>query len=112
MKIEEFFKESILQKLFDAKNEEFEHYISKTPEDKEKRNKIEKNLKALLTYVDGEHYEYVKKEMDEILWQMMEYAGWWNELYYKLGIIDGVKLDKEIKEEIKEEMEKMLNGKI
>ncbi len=107
MVVEKFFKESILQTLFDARKEDFEYHIQKTSiENKEKRDSIEKRLKEILNYVNGEHYDYIQNEMEEILWEMMDYATFWNDLFYKFGIVDGMNL----KREIKEELEKKLNG--
>lgn len=36
----------------------------------------------------------------------MDYETFWNDLFYKFGIVDGMNL----KREIKEELEKKLNG--
>lgn len=108
MIIEEFFKESILQTLFNARKEKFEYYVQSTSKkDIEQKAEIENRLKALLNYIDGTHYEHAQKEMDEILWKMIEYTTFWNELFYKYGVVDGMNL----KEEIKEELEKSAKWK-
>ena len=68
------------------------------------RDNIENRLKSLLTFVSGEHHEYVEKEIEEILWQMQGYSEYWTDLFYKFGIVDGMNLDKEIKKELEEKL--------
>lgn len=108
MEIEKFLKESILQNLFNARNDEFADKLTNSSRTKQIRDKLEKQLKSLLIYVNSTDYEYVKKEMEEVLWYMQGYVEYWDSTYYKLGVVDGFNLDKEIKKEL----EKKLNGKI
>ncbi len=107
MNYDKFFKESILENLFDARNEEFSSIFTNSDKTKNMRDNIEKKLKALLLYVNGTDYKYVQKEMDDILWKMQGYAEYWNSAFYKFGLIDGMKIDKE-----KKELEEKLYGKI
>lgn len=106
MNIEDFLKESILQTLFEARNDCFSHQITNANKTKKYRNNMEKRLKSVLNYVDGEHYKSIEKEIDEILWDLQGYVEYWDSTFYKFGLVDGMNLEKEIKKEL----EKKLNG--
>lgn len=106
--MEEFLKSSLLDKIYEDRNEEFTHFVISNSKDyKKEKNKLEKRLTSLLNYIPGEHYEYVKNEIDEILYDFVGFTEFWNKPFYMLGIVDGLKLEKELKDEV----EKVLNGK-
>lgn len=110
MEIEKFFKESILQNLFNARNDAFSHKFIKSNKTKKIRDDLEKRLKALLVYVNEKHCKYVEKEMEEILWDMQGYVEYWDSTYYKFGVLDGFNLEKELKKELEEKLNGKSNG--
>lgn len=95
--MDEYLKEPILTTLYHERNDRFSHHILKNSEEEHKlKANLENKLKALLTFIPAEHYQYVENEMDEILWAALEYSCFWDELFYKIGIADGMNLKKEI----------------
>ena len=106
--MEEYLKVPILTELFNSRNEDISYHImKKSKRYKNNRDEIEKEIKSLLNYVSAEHYNALKDEVDSILWKIAQFVEFWDETFYKIGIIDGMKLDKEIKGEL----EKMLKWK-
>lgn len=106
--MKEFFKCSILTELFNSRNEAFERNIMKNSEEhKELINGIENKMKNLLNYIPSEHYKFVSKEIDDVLFKVLLLSNFWNEEFYKLGVTDGMNLDNELKEKLEE----IRNGK-
>lgn len=105
--MERLFKIPMLTRMYQARAEELEKYINNSNDNKSKLNNLEQKIKAILNYIPGEHYNVIETEMDDILMQIQEYANYWNEHFYKCAVVDAVRAN----EEIKQEMEKC-NGKI
>lgn len=108
--MEEFFKCSILNELFEARNDEFSRNIWRNSKEyQDLLEETESKLKGMLNFVEGSHYEFVEKEMETFLFDnVLKLAEFWDLNYYKLGFIDGLKA----KKEIQEQMEEFSNGKI
>lgn len=95
----ELFKDSILKLLFEERQEELSSEILKKSDEKnELIDNIEEKLKDLLKYISDENCEYAKGEIEKIMWQIMLYANFWNESFYKFGITDGINLKRETME--------------
>lgn len=108
--MEEFFKCSILNELFEARNDEFSRKIWRNSKEyQDLLADTESKLKGMLNFVEGAHYEFLEKEIETFLFEnVAQLSEFWNLNYYKLGFIDGLKA----KKEIKEQMEEFSNGKI
>lgn len=105
--MEKLFKIPMLKIMYQARAEELEKYINNSNDNKNKLNDMEQKIKAILNYIPGEHYNAIESEMDNILMEIQEYANYWNEHFYRCAVVDTVRAN----EEIKQEMEKC-NGKI
>jgi len=103
MDINQFLKEPLIEKIYNDRSESFYYYFLKNSKNtKKKRNNIENKLRQLLNFVENEHYKYVNNEIDDILWEIQGYAEHLNKAHYKLGLINGMNLDKETKQELEE----------
>ncbi len=107
--MEELFNNSVLETLYENRNEELSHYIIKNNNEyKEKEIAMEKKLKELLNYVSGEHYEALEKEIEDFLFDHVAYISeFWCSKYYKIGFSDGLN----VKNELAKEVEEIRNGK-
>lgn len=106
--MEEYLKAPILKDLYNSRNEEISHFIiKKSKEYNNYRNDIESEIKGLLNYVSSDHYKELESQIEDTLWKIIQFVEYWDETFYRVGIIDGMKLDKELKQE----MEKMLKWK-
>ena len=107
--MDEFFKCSILNELFETRKEEFTRKIwRKSKEYQQLLEDTESKLKGMLNYVEGAHYKFLEKEIETLLFEnVLELAEFWEINFYKLGFIDGLHAGKEIKEL----MEEFSNGK-
>lgn len=99
MQIEKIFSESILQKLFENRHEEFSHKFTTLTDTKKMYDNLENRLKSLLGYINNEHYNYAEL--------CIEY---WNSGFYKLGVIDGMNLKKELQKKLEENIYGNING--
>ena len=102
MQIEKLFNESILQKLFENRHEDFSQKFTDFIETKKKYENVENRLESLLQYISADHYNYVKTEINEILTDMQICIEYCNSGFYKIGIVDGMNLKKEIKKMLEE----------
>lgn len=110
MQIEKIFSESILQKLFENRHEEFSHKFTTLTDTKKIYDNLENRLKSLLGYINNEHYNYAELEIDGILSDMQVCIEYWNSSFYKLGVIDGMKLKKELQKKLEENIYGNING--
>lgn len=108
--MDEFFKCSILDELFNARKDEFSRKVWRNSKEyKDLLEETESKLKEMLNFVEGCHYDYLEKEMDKFLFEnVLQLVEFWDMNFYKLGFIDGLKA----KKEIQEQMEVFSNGKI
>lgn len=106
--MDEFFRCSILSELYSSREEEFDRNIMKnSKKHKEILSDIENKIKNFLNYIPSEHYKFISKEIDDVLVKILLLSNFWNEEFYKLGVADGMNL----KNEIKEKLEEVQNGK-
>lgn len=98
--MKKLFKLPMLTRMYQARAEEFEKYMNDSPKNKIKLDSIEQKLKSILNFVSGEHYNFIESEMDNLLIEIQEYANFWNEHSYKLGVVDANRLNEEIKQEM------------
>lgn len=71
---------------------------------------LENRLKSLLGYINNEHYNYAESEIDGILSDMQVCIEYWNSAFYKLGVIDGMNLKKELQKKLEENIYGNING--
>ena len=91
----------ILDDLFSIRRENFECFISqkyiktKIPHKKEKINTELISFIEKVTTNKKKQEQFIKKieKFHDCTMMKMEY---WNQYYYKFGVIDGIKLDKEM----------------
>lgn len=100
MQIEKLFNESILQKLFENRHEEFSRKFTNLTETKKQYENIEKRLKSLLLYINANHYNFVETEITEILTDMQVCIEYWNSGFYKIGVVDGMNLKQELQKRL------------
>ena len=110
--MEGFLNCSILDEIFETRQEEFSHKVIETSEDYMKLiEETETRLKSILNYVPAEHYKAVEKDIDDFLFDnFLGMAEFWNRNYYKLGFIDGMNVKKEISEIMEVELNEKSNG--
>ncbi len=108
MKMKGLLENSILEKLYNSRNEELSYKVIK--KSKEYQNLIrsmENRVKQVLNYVPGEHYEAVEKDIDDFLFDhVLNLAEFWNARFYKIGFSDGLK----VKKEVEQSLEGLNNG--
>jgi len=111
--MDEFLKDKVLDDLYESKYEAFSHkIISESKEYKEQLDKFEHKIKEMLNFVEGAHYNYVESKLDEALFDMLGIVELWDKDFYKLGLVDGMKMQNELKELLGEDsrMKKVLNS--
>lgn len=109
----EFLEEKVLDELFESKYEAYSHHIiTESKEYKEQLDKFEHKVKEMLNYVQGAHYDFVESKLDDALFDVLGIVELWDKEFYKLGLADGMKMNKELQELVEERdtMEKVLNS--
>lgn len=87
--MEDLFKEPILNVLFSERCEILSKNFMKNSTDAKKLlSNMENKLKKILN----------DEKVNKTMWDIMLYANYWNEYFYKCGIKDGMRLKNEIKE--------------
>ena len=99
--MEKLFNSPILDKIYEARCDEFERKILQKKGRNNKFHKsilIETRLTNLIkkTVVDDKSKEEILKKLDEYELAVSETINLWNKEYYKLGIVDGQKIIEEI----------------
>ena len=100
---------SLLEKLYEDRNEDLSHIIiKKCPEYKKSRKEIEEKLNEILNYVPGELYKELQDEILDFMFVHISFlSNFWNSRYYKIGFIDGMN----VKKDVERELEELSNGK-
>lgn len=106
--MEELLNNSVLEELYESRNEQLSHYIiTNKSEYKERKKAMEDKLKELLNFVPGEHYKYLEDEIEKFIFEnVLNLSEFWCSKYYKVGFADGLS----VKKEIQKEMEGLSNG--
>lgn len=65
-------------------------YITK--EDKEHEIFIDEISKKILKNVHKQNKKYVKKQLEKLDENILEYLCYWNEKFYRNGFVDGVQM--------------------
>ena len=99
---------SLLEKLYEDRNEDLSHIIiKKCPEYKKSLKEMEDKLKELLNYIPGELYKELEDEIEDFLFEhVLSLSEFWCSKYYKVGFADGLS----VKKEIQKELEDLSNG--
>ena len=107
--MERLFTCSLLEKLYEDRNEDLSHTIIKqSPEYKKSRKEIEEKLNEILNYVPGELYKELQDEILDFMFDHISFlSNFWNSRYYKIGFIDGMN----VKKDTERELEELSNGK-
>ena len=107
--MEELFNDSVLEELYEKRNEEVSHYcIRHNKEYDEHRLKLEKELFKLLDYVPEEKRFKVQEEIEDFIFAyVMDLSEFWCSKYYKVGFADGLN----VKKETQSELEGLKDGK-
>lgn len=92
--MKDYFDNEILTRMYRERGKEFENLVSKVLIKKEKNinSKLENKLKEICNN---------ETEVNDIMDDIYELCNIDNEVYYKMGIADGIKLDDEIKKQLK-----------
>ena len=106
--MEELLNNSVLEELYEDRNEQLSHYIiTNKSEYKERKKAMEDKLRELLNYVQGEHYKHLEDEIEGFLFEhVLTLSEFWCSKYYKVGFADGLS----VKKEIQKELEGLSNG--
>ena len=57
----------------------------------------------LLNYVPGEHYNQLKEDIEDFLFEhILSLSEFWCSKYYKVGFADGLNVKKELQEELED----------
>ena len=106
--MEELLNNSVLEELYEDRNEHVSHYIIKNnSEYEEKEQVMETKLKELLNYVPGELFKQLEDEIEDFLFEhVLSLSEFWCSKYYKVGFADGLS----VKKEIQKELEDLSNG--
>ena len=107
--MERLFNCSLLEKLYEDRNEDLSHTIIKqSPEYKQSLKEMEDKLNEILNYVPGELYKEIQDEMLDFMFDHISFlSNFWNSRYYKIGFIDGMN----VKKDVERELEELSNGK-
>lgn len=107
--MERILKCSVLEKLFEDRNEELSYKIIKNSQEYNKAIKeMEDKLNGLIKYVPEEFHKQLENDIDDFLFDNISYlSNFWNSRFYKIGFMDGIN----VKKDIENELEELDNGK-
>lgn len=83
-------KKNLLEKWFEFREDELECGLSK--EDKKHMYDFEKCADMVLNCVNGEMYEFTKKEMDKLGEDILDSLQYFNKKYYMAGFMDALEI--------------------
>lgn len=89
-------EKNVLEKWFEFSQEELETELSE--EDKSHLYDFEKSVKAVLTYLDGEAYQFVKEKLDKLEKEILDNSYYFNRKYYMIGFMDVLEIILKVKE--------------
>ena len=82
--------DDILKEWFDFRDESLGRFTSE--EDQKHSINFEDIAKNILRNVPEQNKKYVKKQLDLLDENYLDYIFYWDEKYYKNGFVDGVKM--------------------
>ena len=83
-------KENLLEKWLEFREEELESGLSK--EDKKHMYYFEKCADMVLNCIDGDMYNFAKKELDKLEENILDSMGHFNRKYYMAGFSDALEI--------------------
>lgn len=83
-------KKNLLEKWLEFREEELETGLSK--EDKKHMYDFEKCANMVLNYVNGDMYNFAKKELDKLESDVLDSMGYFNRKYYMAGFSDALEI--------------------
>lgn len=83
-------KKNLLEKWFQVREEELECGLNK--EDKKHMYDFEKCADMVLNCVDGEMYDFAKKELNKLEEDILDSIGHFNRKYYMAGFSDALEI--------------------
>lgn len=90
MSFREVNEDDILREWLSCREEGLLCYL--TEEDKEHHIYFDEISERILNYVPKQNKEYVKKQLNKLDENFLDYLGYWNEKYYRNGFVDGAKV--------------------
>ena len=102
--MEVIFENSVLDELYQHRNEEVSHhFIKNSKEYKEHEKAMESRLMELLHYVPRKQYYHLKDDIEEFLFEhILCLSEFWCSKYYKVGFADGLNVKKELQKELED----------
>ena len=88
MSFREVNEDDILKDLLNSREEGLLGYL--TEEDKEHHIYFDEISERILKNVPKQNKEFVKKQLNKLDENFLDYLGYWNEKYYRNGFVDGV----------------------
>ena len=90
MSFREVNEDDILREWLSCREEGLLGYL--TEEDKEHHIYFDEISERILKNVPKQNKEYVKKQLNKLDENFLDYLGYWNEKYYRNGFVDGAKV--------------------
>lgn len=102
--MEELFNNTVLDKLFEERNEKMSYAVIKNSQDYLLRERaLQSKLSQLLEYVPKEKYTSMEREIEDFIFDHIGYMSeYWCSKYYKVGFADGLNVKKEVQTELEE----------
>jgi len=104
-------QESIIDEIYESKHQDYELIIDRKNKGNRKKSSVDKILNSMeLCYSDDipeKSKKIVRKCYDKLDIAWAEELNFWQKEFYRLGVIDGMRMNEEIKENIKK-LEKKL----
>ena len=82
--------EDILKEWLDIREQET--FCTMTPKDREHSIYFDEVAENILKNVSKQNKKYVQKQLDKLDDNFMDYLSYWNEKYYRNGVVDGSQL--------------------
>ena len=82
--------DDILKEWLDYREQEV--FGSLTEEDKKHHIYFDEIVENILKNIPKQNQKYVKKQLDKLDENFMDYLCYWNEKYYRNGFVDGVQM--------------------
>ena len=90
MSFREVNEDDILKDLLNSREEGLLGYL--TEEDKEHHIYFDEISERILKNVPKQNKEFVKKQLNKLDENFLDYLGYWNEKYYRNGFVDSARM--------------------